>query len=228
MVHAAIISTLFKMPLPPLRLQAQIAASSVTLSRPPPSIMVTSEKGLRPNRRRRKMRTGKSIRLTAVFTLALAALLAVPATALAGPGGRGGGHRGPHGDMNPGMRMRMLAERLDLSEEQRAQVRAMSEQHREATLDMRAQLRDARRALREAINAEDSDETTIRSAAAAVAAVEADLAVARAQHRKAFEALLTPEQLEQLKQMKNDMPRRGFGGGSHGPHGYADCPFTDD
>jgi Spy/CpxP family protein refolding chaperone len=168
------------------------------------------------------MSNRKSLTRTAFITIALAVLLAVPAIALAGPGKWDHGNGGPHGDMNPGMHMRMIAEHLDLSEEQRAQVKELAEQHRESTRALRDQLRDARRALGDAIHAEDSNETSIRSASAAVAALEADMAVARAAHKKAFEALLTPEQLEELAEMK-EKRGRGFHGKGHGPHGPGDC-----
>jgi protein CpxP len=174
-----------------------------------------------------EMSNRKSLTRTAFITIALAVLLIAPAIALAGPGKWGHGHRGPHGDPGPGERMRMIAEQLDLSEEQRAQVRELAEQHRESTRALRDQMRDARRALGEAIHAEDSNETSIRSASAAVAALEADIAVARAAHRKEFEALLTPEQLEELGQMKEERGR-GFHGKGQGPHGPGDCLERED
>jgi protein CpxP len=164
----------------------------------------------------------KSLARTAIITIALAVLLAIPAIALAGPGHRGRGHHGPGGEPGPGMMMKRMAEQLDLSEEQRAQVRALAEQHRESTRALREQLREARRALGEQIHAEDSNETSIRSAAAVLAAAEADMAVVRASHKKEFEALLTTEQIEELRQMKEERGQ-GFHGKGHGPHGPGDC-----
>jgi len=175
------------------------------------------------------MRNRKSLTRTAFITIALVVLLAIPAIALAGPGKWGHGHRGHHGDSGPGMRIKMIAEQLDLSEEQRAQARALGDSHRESTRALRDQMRDARRALGEAIHAEDSNETSIRSASAAVAAVEADMAVARAAHMKEFEALLTPEQLEELSQMKEERGRGFHGKGKgQGPHGPGDCLGFED
>ena len=169
------------------------------------------------------MQNGKSLRRTAFISIALAALLAVPAIALAGPGKRGHGPRGPHDEPGPGEMIRMLAVHLELSEEQRAQVRAMAEEHRESTRALRDRIRDARRTLHETIHADDSSEDAIRAASAVLAAAEADMAVARAGHRKDFEALLTPEQKAELQRIKEE-----HGKGRGGPHGHGDCPFNHD
>jgi Spy/CpxP family protein refolding chaperone len=125
--------------------------------------------------------------------------------------------------------MRMMAAHLDLTDEQRSQARALAEQHRESTKELRAELRQARRALRDAIQAEAFNETSIRSAAAVVAAAEAEMAVVRARHRQDFEALLTPEQLAELDQFRQQRKERreDFRGGGRGPHGFGDCPYAD-
>jgi Spy/CpxP family protein refolding chaperone len=173
------------------------------------------------------MRNIKSLRRTACISITLAALLALPAIALAGPGKWGHGQRGPDGDRYPGEMMRMLVAHLELSEEQRAQVRALAAEHRESTRALRERVRDARRALGETIHSDDSNEDAIRAASAVLAAAEADMAVARASHRKDFESLLTPEQKEELQRIKDDhMP--GMRGKGRGPHGFGDCPFHDD
>ena len=155
----------------------------------------------------------------------LALLLAI---ALAGPGKWGHGHRGPDGDRHPGEMMRMLAAHLELSEEQRAQVRTLAEEHRESTRALRDRIRDARRTLHETIHADDSSEDAIRAASAVLAAAEADMAVARASHRKDFESLLTPEQKEELQRIKEEHGKKGMRGKGAGPHGFGDCPFHDD
>ena len=173
------------------------------------------------------MRNGKSLRRTAIISLTLVALLALPAIALAGPGKRGHGHHGPDGDRHPGEMMRMLAGHLELNDEQRAQARSLAEEHRESTRALRDRIRDARRTLHETIHADDSSEDAIRAASAVLAAAEADMAVARASHKKDFEALLTPEQKEELQRIK-DEHGKGMRGKGAGPHGFGDCPFHDD
>ena len=173
------------------------------------------------------MSNAKSLRRTAFISIALVALLAIPAIALAGPGKWGHGHRGPDGENHPGEMMRMLAAHLELSEEQRAQARSLAEDHRESTRTLRDRIRDARRTLHETIHADDSSEDAIRAASAVLATAEADMAVARASHRKDFEALLTPEQKEELQRIKNEHGK-GMRGKGAGPHGFGDCPFHDD
>jgi protein CpxP len=69
----------------------------------------------------------------------------------------------------------------------------------------------ARQALQAAITAETFDETTIRSRSTEVAAVEADMAVARARIRAEVLQVLTPEQQAQLKQMEAQMQQRAAG-----------------
>ena len=59
-----------------------------------------------------------------------------------------------------------------------------------------------RRALRDAIRAESFDESAIRSQAAKVAGLEADLAVQRAHVAHDIRAVLTPEQLQKLKELQ--------------------------
>jgi Spy/CpxP family protein refolding chaperone len=165
---------------------------------------------------------------TTITAIALVALLAIPAITLAGPGKWGRGHHGPDGDPGPGHMMRMLAAHLELSEEQRAQVRALAEEHRESTRALRDRIRDARRSLHEAIHVDETSEESIRAASAVLAAAEADMAVARAAHRKYFEALLTPEQKAELQRIGEEHGPGMRGKGRGGPHGLGDCPFHDD
>jgi protein CpxP len=65
-----------------------------------------------------------------------------------------------------------------------------------------------RRALRDTIHAETIDETAIRAQAAKVASLEADLAVQRAHVSHDIRAVLTPDQLEKLKEMQIDVDAR--------------------
>lgn len=166
----------------------------------------------------------------ATIAIALLALLAVPAITIAAPHRHG---HGPHGEPGPGEMMRMIADRLDMTEEQRAQVRELHEQHREAMQAQREQLREAQRQLADQIHAATLDEGAIRNAAATVAALKADHAVAKAALHQEVRALLTPEQREQFSEMQERHRERmeegkGFRGrGGHGPHGPGDCWQSD-
>ena len=62
--------------------------------------------------------------------------------------------------------------------------------------------------MRDAIRAEPFDETAIRAQAAKVASLEADLAVQRAHVAHDIRAVLTPEQLQKLKDMQINVDAR--------------------
>lgn len=125
----------------------------------------------------------------------LAAILAGgSAAALAQPdqGGRGP-HRGPRGGMIGGPADLGLRG-LDLTDAQRDQVRAIMESHKAAFGEARTKLRDAHRAMHQAIVAQPVDEAAIRAKSAEVGAAMADDAILRAKVRAEVFALLTPEQ----------------------------------
>jgi Spy/CpxP family protein refolding chaperone len=112
-----------------------------------------------------------------------------------GPGGPGrfGGPGGPMG-MLP-----MLGRRLDLTDAQKDQVKAIADSHKDDWKALADRARTAHMALNAAITADAVDEALIRQKSAEVAAVDADMAVARAKaHAEVFQ-LLTAEQKAQLK-----------------------------
>jgi Spy/CpxP family protein refolding chaperone len=91
-----------------------------------------------------------------------------------------------------------LLDRLDLSEAQRAEIRAVLAAHRPSLEALVARELEARAALREAIHQSVVDEAAVREASAAVAVVDADFAVERARIASEIAAVLTPEQRERL------------------------------
>lgn len=125
-----------------------------------------------------------------------------------GPGGFGGMMGGPLGMLGPELRA------VGLTSEQRTQVQAIVQSHREAQAAIGERLRAANAALREAVTAETFDEGNIRAKAAEVAAAEADAAVLRAKVRAEVFALLTPEQIQKAKELRGrtqDGPRKAPG-----------------
>jgi periplasmic protein CpxP/Spy len=118
------------------------------------------------------------------------------------PGGRFGGPGGPMG-MLP-----MLGRELSLTDAQRDQIKAIAQSHQDEWKGLADRERTARIALDDAIAADTLNEATIRQKSAEVAAVEADLAVARAHaHAEVFQ-LLTADQKTQLKSMQATMKKR--------------------
>jgi protein CpxP len=122
-----------------------------------------------------------------------------------GPGGFGrmmgrGGPGGPFGDMMLG--------RLDLTDAQREQIRTIVEARRAATDPLTERARTAREALQDAIETQPVDAATIRARSAELAAVEADLAVARAELHAEIVGVLTSEQQTELAQIREERDQR--------------------
>ena len=76
------------------------------------------------------------------------------------------------------------------------------EAQRKDSQPLREKMRTARRQLQQAMRADVPDEAAIRSAAGAVAALQADQAVQRARARTQFMSVLTPEQQARMKQAR--------------------------
>ena len=133
-----------------------------------------------------------------------------------GPGGPGGRMGGPGGPM--GM-LPMLARELNITDAQKAQIKAIADSHRDEWKALGDRARTAHEGLQQAVTADAVDEGLIRQRSAEVAAVEADMAVARARtHAEVFQ-LLTPEQKTQAKTLQSTreerMKQRGRGRGAH-------------
>ena len=117
-------------------------------------------------------------------------------------GGRMGGPGGPMG-MLP-----MLARELNLTDAQKAQIKTIADSHRDEWKALGDRARTAHQALQQAVTADTVDEGLIRQRSAEVAAVEADMAVARARaHTEVFQ-LLTPEQKTQAKTLQSQVQER--------------------
>jgi Spy/CpxP family protein refolding chaperone len=101
----------------------------------------------------------------------------------------------------------MWAERLHLSEEQRAQIEALWENDRQATRPLFEAARETHEAFREALEAPNPDPTAVGQAALAMRAADRKVRAAREAGLEAIKAILTPEQRERLEQGRE----RGFG-----------------
>lgn len=143
------------------------------------------------------MKTGTMIMLA----VGVAGVLALGAIATAAP--ERGGREGRGGD-----RMR-LGERLGLTEEQRGKIKTVLESHKTELQPLMENMMTERKALRELIHADKVDESAIRAQVAKIAAVEADLAVARAKMAKEIEPLLTAEQKQRAKELKAEAEKHG-------------------
>jgi Spy/CpxP family protein refolding chaperone len=144
-------------------------------------------------------------------TLALTLSLALVAVLTVATGGLPVAHaQGFH--MPDEAQVEQLMDHIGVSGEQRQQMRAI---HGRFILDSKQidmQRSTSHDALTEAIFDEDFDETTIRNAAAELAAVQADEFVTQARMMQEVRRVLTPEQYEKLGAAHGMM--------THG-HGYS-------
>lgn len=106
------------------------------------------------------------------------------------------GFPGRHKGMGPGNRIDRMAKKLDLSEAQKEQVRAILESEGEKTEPLRKEMAQVREKIRKAALAEPFDEKTVRALAASQTETHIELIVSRARAKAKILALLTPEQRE--------------------------------
>ena len=120
-----------------------------------------------------------------------------------GPGGPGGFGRGGPMGLLP-----MLGREIQLTDAQRDQIKTIADSHRDEWKGLMDRERTARTALEEAVAADNVDESAIRQKSAELAAVDADVAVARAHaHAEVFQ-LLTADQKAKLKEMRANFSAR--------------------
>jgi Spy/CpxP family protein refolding chaperone len=97
---------------------------------------------------------------------------------------------------------------IGVTHDQKVQVKTILRQYQPTAEPLIHQVVAERRALRDTIRAQTIDETAIRAEAAKVASLEADLAVERAHVAHDIRAVLTPEQIQKLKDMQIDADTR--------------------
>jgi protein CpxP len=104
--------------------------------------------------------------------------------------------------------MRGAARRLNLTDAQREQIKTIAQSHRDEWRGLADRMRTSRQALVDATAANPIDEGAIRQRSADIAAVQADVAVARAKARAEMMQVLTPDQQAQLDTMRSRMRDR--------------------
>lgn len=121
-----------------------------------------------------------------------------------GPGGRGARFGGPGGPGELGLPLGQL----NLSDAQRQQIRDLAQKRAQDGDAVQARLRAALEARRQAMEAVPVNEGAIRSTTADLVAAETDVAIQQAHLRADVLALLTPDQLDQLKKLQADREAR--------------------
>ncbi len=119
---------------------------------------------------------------------------------------------------NKASEWRHLAKALGLTHEQRSQIRDIFEKNREEASPARKQLFAERGILRTLVQADAPDNAAIRAQAQKIATAEGDLAVRRAGVLVQVKAILSPEQSEKFKAIREKRDRKREHMMEKGPH----------
>jgi protein CpxP len=162
------------------------------------------------NLRSNKMK--KFGKIGSVAVLSLSAILGLGSFALLGqtsPGnGENGrqavkhGHRAGNGKSGRHGEGKMMFGKLNLSEDQKNQLKQLRQASREASKPVMEQLRAKRQELRQSENGGTFDEALATQKLTEMAALQAKMMGERSKLRQAMMAILTPEQKTQLEQSR--------------------------
>ena len=119
-----------------------------------------------------------------------------------GPGGHGGpGMRGPGGPGGP-MGLGAGFRNLDLTDDQKAQLKKIAEARRSDFEAASQKVRAAREGMRALVEADSINESGIRAKSAEIASAEADVMILNAKVRQESLQVLTSEQQAKLKEQR--------------------------
>lgn len=121
--------------------------------------------------------------------------------------GERGGHRGGHG-MKGGFMGGRFAEKLNLTEPQKEQMKQITTRFHESTKALREQSRGGKENGFGLFNGGTFDEAAVRAAAQARANKHVEMEVARARMMSEMYAILTPEQKTQLAAERQQMEQK--------------------
>jgi len=129
-----------------------------------------------------------------------------------GPPPGGPGMRGPGGPMGLGPGFR----ELDLTDDQKAQLKTIAESHRDEFRAAGEKVRTAREGMRALVEGDAINESAIRAKSTEIAAAEADVMILSAKVRQESMQVLTSEQQQKLKELRTaregQMKQRRKGG----------------
>ena len=162
--------------------------------------------------------------MTTRFKTSLAAALAVVTIAAAAPmliaqdqpqrrQGPGFGGPPPGGPGMPGMRRGPMGfgpelRELDLTDDQKAQLKSIAESHRDEFRAAGEKARAAHDGMQALVEADSINESAIRAKSAEIAAAEAEVMILNAKVRQESMQILTSEQQQKLKELRAAQPRR--------------------
>ncbi len=141
----------------------------------------------------------------AILAAAGAGILAIGAAAVPA---RMYHHGGPYGEFGFGGGMARALASLELTDEQKSQVKAILKDESPKVEPLVDELVRSKKALFDAVHARTFDEKAVRSAASASARATTDLAVERARMVSRFRDILTDEQQERLETIRRQFEDR--------------------
>ncbi len=98
-----------------------------------------------------------------------------------------------------------MKEKLNLTDDQVAQIRLELQAEAEPLKDLMTRYQEARTGLRDAYQAPNANEASVRAAANKLGAVQTDLAVERFKLFNRINPILTEEQQEKMKQLQSQL-----------------------
>jgi len=154
-----------------------------------------------------------------VVAAGVVALMSGGAVALFAQGapGRGAGPFGPGGEARRGFDAGFALGQLNLSDAQKQQLRDIMQRNRQQSQPTMQRLEQAIAAERAAINQVPVNEAAVRQAAAALASVQADVAVNQARLHADVWNILTPDQQAKAKELEAQAQTRGQDRHQHAP-----------
>ncbi len=120
------------------------------------------------------------------------------------------------GQVGPQHRLELMAEVLDLTDDQQAQIKEIFDSEREAMGPYLEQLKQGREAINEAVCNPTFDEVQVRALATRQAEIKVELTVAKARAKNKIFVLLTPEQQEKAKKLRHLLEGHGKRGHHRG------------
>jgi len=167
-----------------------------------------------------KITSGLRKRASWAVVAALSIPLLVPLMAASEPGPGGGRHFGPRPHV--GRMLEKHADELGLDEATLSQIRDVVANAREQSKAVRQAQRQEQRVLRELMAQPSPDRAAIMSQLEVIGQLRTELGKQRMGSWLEVRSLLTPEQLEKLKQLRSER-RREFRKRFHGRRGERDA-----
>jgi Spy/CpxP family protein refolding chaperone len=109
---------------------------------------------------------------------------------------------GSHGSAWGGESMRKMIAALELTEDQKLQIKEILKAHKPAIQPLRKQLIEERRALRDLIQSESWTDTAIKDQVAKVSSIATEMAMHRAQVYSKVRPILTAEQIQKFMDLQ--------------------------